>query len=90
MTGKTGERTAETNREQKHAMGKGVNSVANPFLAGLRGQLIRVSTLMGPRVGKLLEFDLYSVLIDTGDGQPVLVFKGPGASIEPAPVESAG
>ncbi len=64
----------ETNKEQKHALGKSANATANKYLANLRGMGVIV-TYHGEEIerGVLEEFDLYALIVDGA-----LVFKGPG------------
>jgi hypothetical protein len=81
MSGKVGERTVETNNEQKHALGKSANASANKFLADLRGCGVCVR-YCGEEIatGILREFDLYCLIV--GGESPRLVFKGPGITVE--------
>jgi hypothetical protein len=79
---KPGEKTARLNRDQKHVLGHAANSVANKFLSKRRGEvvMVRLSDELFV-IGKLLEFDLYSLVVDVpGEGES-LIFKGPGIRI---------
>lgn len=82
---KPGDRQLLDNAEHKMHLGSTPNGVANKFLAIARGQLVEVNA--GGRVlkGTLLAFDAYSIALATeGTHKHVLVFKGPGVSIEVA------
>jgi len=82
---KTGDKVVRQNKAHKHAMGSSANGVANKFLADLRGEWVAVGWAgnENSRInGKLLGFDLYSLLIESDHG-PVLVFKGPGIAVKP-------
>ena len=76
---KPGEKTAEQNKDYKHAMGKAPNSTANAYLAAARGKQVFV-TAPGKKAGvtgTLVGFDLYSLQVGT-----TLIFKGPGVTVE--------
>lgn len=72
-----GEKTAQQNREHKHALGEHPNNVANKWLAAHRGK--QVVVYVGKHqahAGELEGFDLYSFTVDG-----CLFFKGPGVWI---------
>lgn len=84
MSAKAGAATAAINREQKHALGSSPNAVANKYLASLRDREVVITSEAFRRQGKLLAFDLYSLLIQEGGlSEPTLVFKGPGVAVHP-------
>jgi hypothetical protein len=64
------------------------NAIANKFLGQCVGRLIEIENNGRLVVGKMLEFDNYSILLEMADKTEVLFFKGPGMSV--VPIKSGG
>ena len=78
-----GDRQAEDNKRSKDKTGSSPNGVANAILAGFRGGNVVIKH-DGKIIasGKLEAFDSYCILLEV-EGNPCLVFKGPGTVVSP-------
>jgi len=83
MSARPGDRQLLDNAAHKLHLGSTPNGVANQFLSMCRAKHVTVRSEGGCHEGTLLAFDAYSMLIARdGDHLHVLIFKGPGVSVE--------